>query len=348
MQKINDLVEKIQILNKKMEDMNNQKKYEKTNNNNNIDINKIKNNEEINKINSTNNRHNDIISIINNKIKENKDSILNILSFKNGMLCLKGKSSVYIIKDNSDLIATFDGYFHLILLLKNGNILASKNMNILIYSDNEFSNPKKINIKCYPRQIEELKDNKLLFLSEESELKILENDIFTDNINIINSKDKKDIKSIKEIDNNEIAILLDNKIKKNCDYKILLFFDLKKKQEIKSLKLQSKVAINDSDILYIFENNLYVCLFDSLFKIDIKNRNQIMKSSGGFSKIYRFGNNFFGIKMNEIYNIVEHNDSIEKEKIYKDTSSCIYCLYQIKENQLILSTEKEIKYYNFH
>ena len=65
----------------------------------------------------------------------------------------------------------------------------------------------------------------------------------------------------------------------------------------------------------------------------------------GFSKIYRFGNNFFGIKWNIIYAIIDDNNNIQEKIIYEDLSKNIYCLYQTKEKKMILSTEKGIKYY---
>ena len=356
--KIDILLEKIKSLEKRMEEMTvNQKKNENPNNNQTVNnaLNNINNNEDLTQINIINNdndndnnnneNNNDIITRINNKINENNEIIYNIQGLKNDAICFTTNKAVYIIKDNNPNIITLNGFRKVILQLKNGNILSSKNTNILIYSDNDFLNFEKINIKCYPKQIIELEEeNQFLILNEDSDLILLQGETIIDKIN--NYKNECKISSIKEINSKEIVLLLEYKSKKVNKNKILIFYDLKNKIEIKRLELQSQPMIsNDYDVLNIYNNYLYVSLFDSLFKIDIGKRTKIMRTSFGFSKIYRFGNNFFGIKWNIIYAIIDDNNNIQEKIIYEDLSKNIYCLYQTKEKKMILSTEKGIKYY---
>lgn len=350
------LLEKIVILEKNIDEMKNDRQNnENLNNNQEINqINIIENDEDLNDLNMNDIELNNIVLRINKKITEKKEKIYNIKGLKNGAIYFASNNAVYIVKKNSDSdIITLNGYRNVILQLKNGNVLTSQSTNIFIYSDNNFSDYKKIRVNCYPRQIIELeKENEFLILSEESELKILKGDAVIQSINAYKSEYK--ISSIKELNKNEISILLENKTKKNNDSKILIFYDLKEKEkikgkEIKRIELQSKPKILNYVDLHIYNNNLYIPLFDALFKIDITKKTLIEKTNFGFSKFYRCKNYFLGIKKNEIYYIYEGNNSvIQNKKIYEEVSSNIYCLYPIKEKKLIVSTEKEIKYYELN
>ena len=227
------LLEKIEIMEKNMDEMkNNRQNNENLNNNQEINmINIIKNDEDLNDINMNDIELYNIVSRINKKITEKKEKIYNIKGLKKGAICFASNSAVYIFKKNSDII-TLNGYRNVILQLKNGNLLTSQTTNIFIYSDNNFSDYKKIRVNCYPRQIIELeKENEFLILSEESELKILKGDTVIQSINAYKSEYK--ISSIKELNKNEIAILLENKAKNKNDNKILIFYDLKAKEKEK-------------------------------------------------------------------------------------------------------------------
>ena len=85
---------------------------------------------------------------VNDKIKEDNETIYNIQVLKNGTICLGGEKRVYIIKDNL-VIETLQGYRKVILPLKNGNLLLSKFTDIYIHLYNDISNYRKISIKDY-------------------------------------------------------------------------------------------------------------------------------------------------------------------------------------------------------
>ena len=288
---------------------------------------------------------------VNDKIKEDNETIYNIQVLKNGTICLGGEKRVYIIKDNLD-IETLQGYRKVILPLKNGNLLLSKSTNIYIHLYNDILNYRKISINDYAKQIIELKENnKLLILLEKGNLLIMKDETIINTIDNYNNNNKKNIISIIEINDNEIAILLNNekyKQKEVSAYKYLIFYDLIKYEEIKRLELESKTSINNEEIFYIYDNYLYVSLSDSFFVIDIERRKiQEIKVDYGFSKIYGSENNIFGVSGDAIYKIIKEKNDVKKELLHEDTSK-IYCIQPINENKIILSTGKEIKYYNFN
>ena len=288
---------------------------------------------------------------VNDKIKEDNETIYNIQVLKNGTICLGGEKRVYIIKDNL-VIETLQGYRKVILPLKNGNLLSSKSTNIYIHLYNDILNYRKISINDYAKQIIELKENnKLLILLENGNLLIMKDETIINTIDNYNNNNKKNIISIIEINDNEIAILLNNEKynqKEVSAYKYLIFYDLIKYEEIKRLELESKTSINNEEIFYIYDNYLYVSLSDSFFVIDIERRKiQEIKVDYGFSKIYGFENNIFGVSGDAIYKIIKEKNDVKKELLHKDTSK-IHCIQPINENKIILSTGKEIKYYNFN
>ena len=202
----------------------------------------------------------------------------------------------------------------------------------------------------FAKQIIELKENnKLLILLEKGNLLIMKDETIINTIDNYNNNNKKNIISIIEINDNEIAILLNNEKynqKEVSAYKYLIFYDLIKYKEIKRLKLESNTSINNEEIFNIYDNYLYVSLSDSFFVIDIERRKiQEIKVDYGFSKIYGFENNIFGVSGDAIYKIIKEKNDVKKELLHEDTSK-IYCIQPINENKIILSTGKEIKYYN--
>ena len=113
---------------------------------------------------------------VNDKIKEDNETIYNIQVLKNGTICLGGEKRVYIIKDNLD-IETLQGYRKVILPLKNGNLLLSKFTDIYIHLYNDISNYQKIGVGYFAKQIIELKENnKLLILLENGNLLIMKDE----------------------------------------------------------------------------------------------------------------------------------------------------------------------------
>ena len=298
-------------------------------NKNNSNIFNEPNNHNINNESNSNN----IITKINNYIKNKKEEIIKIIGLKNGMICLLGLYNSYIIKNNS-LIAFLEGYRNLILLLNNGDLLSSKSRKILIYDSKNFVSPKKeINMNCYSRQIIELYDNKILFLSTESNLILIENYNIENTNKFDYLKDKKIVTMILII-NDEIAFISFDKI--------IYFFNFEKNKEVKQLKLSGYGNIYMVDIASVKGNNLYIGLMSSIFKIDIKKKEIIGKHICDFSYISKFNSNLYGISKYSIYQITDDNNKININQIYKDTAK-IKSLYQIGEKRFMICTEKEIK-----
>ena len=107
-----------------------------------------------------------IFEQINIIMKNNNDNIDNIQVSNEGTIYLLCINGLYII--NQNLFEFIPGYRKVVLPLNNGDLLTSKNMKIIIYSNNNFENETKtIDMKCYVKQIILLPDeNKFLFLSE--------------------------------------------------------------------------------------------------------------------------------------------------------------------------------------
>ena len=79
-----------------------------------------------------------------------------------------------------------------------------------------------------------VQSNKLLILIENGNLLIMKDETIINTIDNYNNNNKKNIISIIEINDNEIAILLNNekyKQKEVCAYKYLIFYDLIKYKE---------------------------------------------------------------------------------------------------------------------
>ena len=281
---------------------------------------------------------------INEDLIKNKENVFNIQCSKHGVIFLSTQSRLYIVQNNS--ILTLPYYRSLFLLAKNGDLFASKNLNIFKYSNNDFSNSTKININKYQNQfIELMEDNKILVVTSESELIIIKKEGIDERIQKYKDNNENII-SLIEANKNEIVILLNNKNNKNL--KFLAFFDLAKREEIKRIEFQNTATIHTTDIFCINNNNLYFCLGE-LFKIDITKKSQIIKTNLKLSKIYKFGNKIFGIRGNSIYNIFEEkNDTREILKYNEKDFSIIYCLYLTKENHMIVSVDNNIKYYDFN
>ena len=287
-------------------------------------------------IDSNNNKLKDIISKINNQ--NSKEIVYTIKGLKDGLICLTTREKTYIIKKNS-LIKVLPGYRAIILLLDNGNVLSSKNTKVLIYNNNCENIIKEIEIGEFAREIIELKqyDNKILFLSENSTLKLIENDEHR----IILDDNKKPICSIIEVSSNVIVIIFKDTS--------IMFFDLKNLVKISELILQNQIKnIDNIDILCINGNYLYISLRQSIFKIDIIKKEPISKYNLTLSKIYMFNNNIFGIYKNFIYRITDKDKTINSNLLYQfKKEKNIYCLYQIEEKKLMISTKEGIQIYDF-
>ena len=160
---------------------------------------------------------------INNIIKNYNDNIDNFQVSKNGTIYLICNEGLYII--NQNLFKFLEGNRKVVLPLNNGNLLTSKNTNILIYSNNNFEKEKEtINIKYYPRQIILLQDeNKFLYLSENSKIILIQTDsgIKTE---VIYENIKNSISSIIGVNNSEIVIIFQNRI--------IMFYNVDKKKKL--------------------------------------------------------------------------------------------------------------------
>ena len=346
-----------QNINKNGEDINNNSNNNITNkaldNNKNINndilekreitnINQIQKNKDIiiNSKNETNNNELDIIKKINKEFLIKENNITNISGSKDGKIFILCMEKTYLINNSSYWI--IEGYINNIIQLKNENLLASKGMKILLYSKDNYKEPKyAIDLKCYGRQVIELQNtNQLLFLSEESEilLIIIETEIKTEKIYKANNKK---ISSIRQINDVEIVIIFKNRL--------VIFFNLEKKKEINNLILESNCNIYIIDNSFIFNDYLYIALLDNMFIIDINEKCIKKKIKLNFTKIFCFNNNFFGLNKKNIYNIIINNNTIESKLLYQ-ANSTIKSLFQIKENLLLFFTEeeKEIKFYYFN
>ena len=348
---------------------NNNNEKEQNQNNEKINNNKIEQNQNNVKLNNTNNiielyannnklnNNSNIVqnpnsidlTMSNNKlnilseINKKKITIFNIIGLKDGFICLISKENSYIIKNNS-LIKTLNGYRKVVLSLENKNILTSKNEKVIIYDNITFNTIKEIRMKEFAKQIIEInknkKDNKnnneLLFLSENSKIKLIEDNNYKD----INYNIKKDIYTIIETNIDQIVILYQDAS--------LSFFNFKKKEETAQIKIQNNNAlkIDYNDIFFIDGDFLYISLFSSIIKIDIEKKIMIHNYELKMPKIYRFNNNFFGIYKNKIYILSDLNEEI-KTKIICSENENIYSLFQSNNNQIIYCTNNEVKLSKF-
>ena len=276
------------------------------------------------------------VNTINNIIKNYDDIIDNFQVSKRETIYLICKNGLYII--NQNLFKFIEGYRKVVLPLNNGNLLTTKNRKILIYSNNNFEKATEtINMNCYPRQIIVLHDeNKFLYLSEDSKIILIQTDsgIKTE---IIYENKENSISSIISVNNFEIAIIFNNRI--------IMFYNIEKKEEIKILKLSGNGNINLLDNSLIANGYLYIALIDSIFKIDINNREINKKLNFGFSKIYSFNNDIFGINKNCVYKINDGNNNNNEQELILDDILPIRSLYKVNKKQIIFCTEKQIKFH---
>lgn len=277
-----------------------------------------------------------VIEKINTEFANRKEIIIDLFNLNDGIICLITQQKVYIIKNNSLLTITENKGKNIFLALYNGNLLLTKEKNILIFEKENFSKYKEITINFYPKQIIQLQyNNNLLFLSIDSNLFEIENYIIKNNLNI----NTKNIISIIEINNSgEISIIY-----ANGD---ILFFDLKKNEEIKLLSLQ----LNNFDFIYspfIFKNILYLFFSDLLILIDINKKLIIKQIELKIQKIYKFNNNIFAIKNNSIYEVNIDEKKFYLKMLWKEFS-LITSLCQIKEKQLLYSTEDGLKLIDYN
>ena len=277
-----------------------------------------------------------VIEKINTELANRKEIIIDLFNLNDGIICLITQQKVYIIKNNSLLTITENKGKNIFLALYNGNLLLTKEKNILIFEKENFSKYKEITINFYPKQIIQLQyNNNLLFLSIDSNLFEIENYIIKNNLNI----NTKNIISIIEINNSgEISIIY-----ANGD---ILFFDLKKNEEIKLLSLQ----LNNFDFIYspfIFKNILYLFFSDLLILIDINKKLIIKQIELKIQKIYKFNNNIFAIKNNSIYEVNIDENKFYLKMLWKEFS-LITSLCQIKEKQLLYSTEDGLKLIDYN
>ena len=148
---------------------------------------------------------------------------------------------------------------------------------------------------------------------------------------IIYEDKKNNISSLISINNCEIAIIFKNRI--------VIFYNIEKKQEIKMLKISGKANINLLDNSLIFNDYLYISLFDSMVKININTREINKKFNFRLTKIYIFHNDIFGINNNCAYKINEKDNDLDI--IFEDILP-IKCLYKTNKKQMILCTDKQI------
>ena len=329
-EKIYELILQKEFLNKSKEE---KEKAQKKTNQIDVKINKDINEQNKDSLsNSSNKANNNPFEKINDDIKDKRTVIYNIIALKDGTICLSDLSKLYIIKNNA--IKIFNGYRHVILPLENGNLLTSKANKILIYSKDDFSEVQKININKYAKHIIELKNNNILFLSEDYFLIQIQNE--TD-FNKIEGVGNNNISSIIETNNNEIAVILEDAN--------LVFYDLGKKSSLKNIKLETSSNLNNKVVsLFVNINNLYVSFYDSLYKIDFKKKEILKKFFLKYAKMYHLENDFFGINGCKAFRIKETNKNMEEKLLIEETSN-ILCLFKTKE-KIIISTENGIKFLN--
>ena len=139
-------------------------------------------------------------------------------------------------------------------------MITSKNNTILIYSNNNFKEPKcTLQIKCFPKQILLQNENKFILLSDDSKIILIQTDSKIRTEIIFEDKDKEDnISSIINVNNCEIAIIFKNRI--------VIFYNIEKKEETKKLQINSNTVISLLDNSCIFNGYLYITSLDSIFK----------------------------------------------------------------------------------
>lgn len=332
-------------------DNKNDKELNSLNRNFNTDIeNNHINNNTINDLNSNQNKgetisenhnlvqkENNFITILNNDIKNKKEKIRYIKGLNNDMICLIGQNKSYIIKDNSEIVSII-GTIDSVLSLKNGDLLIVQFKTIIIYSNYNFINSKKIHMDFNINQIIELYNNKLL-ISDGSILILVDinGEMKLDNIIY---KAKKFISSIIEVNKNEIAIIFNDGN--------LNFFNFEEKSETKKLLLEKEANIQSFDISCVVDNNLFVSTLKSIYVIELKKK-EIVKTFNILTveKIFAFNSNIYGIEKNFIYRIKYYDNKITIEVLYKE-SSPIFCIYQKKDEQIIYCTDNEIKFFKLN
>ena len=137
---------------------------------------------------------------------------------------------------------------------------------------------------------------------------------------IIHEDKKNNISSIISVNNCEIAIIFKKRI--------VIFYNIEKKEEIKMLKISGKGNINLLDNSFIFNDYLYIASLDSMFKIDINKKEINRKFNFKLTKIYLFNDDIFGINKNCVYKINEDKDEIKL--IFEDILP-IKCLYKMNK-----------------
>ena len=279
-----------------------------------------------------------IFEKINNLLKQSIEKVIDIKYLKDGIIFLISQKHTYIIKNNI-IKYILEGYRNIILSLNNGDILTTYGKKIFLYKDETFLNLKEIDINNDLKQIIELKyDNKLLILSKDSKIMLIE----IDEQNV-----KKEV--ILEY-GNEISLIIE--INNNGEFIIifsdgnLVIYNLKLKKEIKHLVLKTKNIIESVNAFMIFNKHLYICSVEALFIIDIEKK-ELNQVNFRIEKIYKFNDDIYGIHKNTIYSIIINEKEIKKKVLCHNTSS-IYSLCLIKENLLIYSTENGVNFFNIN
>ena len=279
-----------------------------------------------------------IFEKINNLLKQSIEKVIDIKYLKDGIIFLISQKHTYIIKNNI-IKYILEGYRNIILSLNNGDILTTYGKKIFLYKDETFLNLKEIDINNELKQIIELKyDNKLLILSKDSKIMLIE----IDEQNV-----KKEV--ILEY-GNEISLIIE--INNNGEFIIifsdgnLVIYNLKLKKEIKHLVLKTKNIIESVNAFMIFNKHLYICSVEALFIIDIEKK-ELNQVNFRIEKIYKFNDDIYGIHKNTIYSIIINEKEIKKKVLCHNTSS-IYSLCLIKENLLIYSTENGVNFFNIN
>ena len=189
---------------------------------------------------------------------------------------------------------------------------------------------------CFAKQIIEFKNNDILILSQNSDLYLIKANII--NANKIFSKKNLNISSIIEIDNGKVAIISNNLDTKKTQ---LNYFDLNTKTLKQYLILAENDDINLKANSFIIKNNIYISFFNNLYVIDFTSQ-KMKKRELGFSKIYSFNDNIFGIKEKSIYNIAINNDEINANQIYEDNSDNIICFIYSEDKKGIFCTINKV------
>ena len=112
------------------------------------------------------------------------------------------------------------------------------------------------------------------------------------------------------------------------------------------MEIISKANINLADNSCVLNDYLYIASLDSMFKIHINSKKIIKQFNFGYTKLYQFNNDIFGINKNCIYKINDKDNKNGNEKeLILENNFIIQCFYKIKEKLIIDCADNQIKFH---